>query len=114
MTEQQVRKGVRVLMLGTGGRGGGAEMLTLEQKRQVREGGLDCLPPLINCHLAGQPWVALVGTARAKAGQVQGVRAQGSRRVGGHREGVCQTGFPRRLIGICQRPARAKAGYWGG
>ena len=54
-------------------------MLTLEQKRQVREGGLDCLPPLISSHLAGQPWVALVGTARAKAGQVQGVRVQASR-----------------------------------
>lgn len=114
MTEQQVRKGVTVLMLGTGGRGGGAEMLTLEQKRQVREGGLDCLPPLISSHLAGQPWVALVGTARAKAGQVQGVRAQGSRGVGGHRGRVCQTGIPRRLVGIRQSPARTKAGYWGG
>ena len=77
MTEQKhVRKGVRVLTLGTGGRGGGTERLTLEQKRQVREGGLDCLPPLISSHLAGQPWVAPggylypVGTARAKAGQV--------------------------------------------
>lgn len=55
-------------------------MLTLEQKRQVREGGLDCLPPLSQfSHLAGQPWVALVGTARAKAGQAweSGSRQQG-------------------------------------
>ena len=77
-------------------------MLTLEQKRQVREGGLDCLPPLISSHLAGQPWVAPVGTARAKAGQVQGVRVQASRGIGGHGERACQTGFPRRLAGTHQ------------
>ena len=112
--QQQIRKGVRVLTLGTGGRGGGTEMLTLEQKRQVREGGLDCLPPLISSHLAGQPWVAPLGTARAKAGQVQGVSVQASRGAGGHGERACQTGLPRRLVGIRQCSARTKAGYWGG
>ena len=95
-------------------------MLTLEQKRQVREGGLDCLPPLISSHLAGQPWVAPggylypVGTARANAGQVHGVSVQASRGAGGHGERACQTGLPRRLVGIRQCSARTKAGYWGG
>lgn len=33
--------------------------LLWNRKGRSGRGGLDCLPPLISSHLAGQPWVAL-------------------------------------------------------